>query len=379
MADAIANPRDAGAVPCWTRREIAQQPTTLRRTQAVLTAQRATIDAFLTPVLATPDLRIILAGAGTSAFIGECLALHLSTLLGRHVEAIATTDIVSAPALYLSPRRPTLLVSFGRSGNSPESIAALDLADQLIDWTRHLVITCNDEGALARRHGDRHHGVILPPETHDRAFAMTSSFTAMMLSALSIFSGIGAMGERIEAIATSVDAMLTRSAAPMAALAERGFHRVVYLGSGTLAGLAREAVLKLLELTDGAVVATSESSLGFRHGPKTFIDAQTLVIAFVSNDPHARAYDLDMIAELRRDARCGAVLAIGTGELEADALIVPAMVQANDVDLLFPLIVPAQLLAVECSTRLGIDPDQPSRSGTVNRVVEGVTIHPYRA
>ena len=379
MAEAVASPRDVGTVPCWTRREIAQQPSTLRQTQQLLMTQRAAIGGFLAPVLAIPDLRIILAGAGTSAFIGECLVPYLSTLLDRKVEAIATTDIVSAPALFLSPRRPTLLVSFGRSGNSPESIAAIDLADQLVDWTRHLVITCNDAGALARRQGDRHHIVVLPQETHDRAFAMTSSFTAMMLSALSIFAGIHAMDERVEAIATSVEAMLTRSTAPMAALADRGFDRVVYLGSGTLAGLAREAVLKLLELTDGAVVAKSDSSLGFRHGPKTFIDARTLVVMFVSNDPHTRAYDLDMIAELRRDARCGAVLAIGTEGLEADALIVPGMVQANDVDLLFPMIVPAQLLAVDCSTRLEIDPDQPSRSGTVNRVVEGVTIHPYRA
>jgi tagatose-6-phosphate ketose/aldose isomerase len=104
----------------WTRREILQQPATLRATQAVLEAERAGIEAFLAPLLAMPDLRIMLCGAGTSAFIGECLAPWLTASLGRPVEAVATTDIVSAPRLYLDAKRPTLMVSFGRSGNSPE-------------------------------------------------------------------------------------------------------------------------------------------------------------------------------------------------------------------------------------------------------------------
>ena len=64
--------RDAEVDPAesWTRREIVQQSETLRTTQALLRGEQPAIDAFLTPLLARADLRIVLAGAGTSAFIG---------------------------------------------------------------------------------------------------------------------------------------------------------------------------------------------------------------------------------------------------------------------------------------------------------------------
>lgn len=359
----------------WTRREILQQPATLRATQAILTAQQAQIEAFLAPFLAKPDLRIMLCGAGTSAFIGECLAPWLSARLGRRVEAVATTEIVAAPRLYLDPARPTLMVSFGRSGSSPESVASVDLADQLLPQVGHLVITCNAQGALAQRNAGNTHTVVLPEETHDRAFAMTSSFSAMMLSALSILSGITPTEPRAQAIASAVEAVLPAADAVAADLAAQDFDRVVYLGSGVFQGLAREAALKLLELTDGAIPTMFDSSLGFRHGPKTIVTARTLVVVFVSNDPLTRLYDLDIIEELRADGLCAAVLAVAAQDTPGIVLRVPGAQAFEDAELLFPYIVPAQLFGLHCSLRLGRTPDQPNASGAVNRVVQGVRIH----
>ena len=359
----------------WTRREILQQPETLTATEEVLLASKVDIDAFLAPLLAQSELRILLCGAGTSAFIGDCLAPWLSVLLGRSVEALATTSIVASPHLYLDADKPTLMVSFGRSGSSPESVAAVDLADATIRQVHHLVVTCNPDGALARRKSATCHVVVLPEATHDRAFAMTSSFTAMMLAALSIFTGVDAMEPRVGAIAAAVAAMLEPSERKAEALAARKFERVVYLGSGLFQGLAREAALKLLELTDGTISTTFDSSLGFRHGPKTIVNDRTLLMVFVSNDPLTRCYDLDMIEELRADGRCGAVLAITARADVGEVLQVPSAADMADVDLLFPYIVPAQLFGLHCSLRLGRTPDRPNASGTVNRVVQGVRIH----
>jgi tagatose-6-phosphate ketose/aldose isomerase len=376
MPEALLVPGTPGddAEP-WTRREIAQQPQTLRATQAILSADRAAIQAFVKPLLGNPYARIVLTGAGTSAFIGECLAPWLSGVLGRSVEAIATTDIVSSPALYLRRDLPTLLVSFGRSGSSPESVAAVDLVDAHVDDAWHLVITCNGEGELARRSGRSTHVVVLPEATHDRGFAMTSSFSAMMLTALSILGGITALDGRIEAIAAAVAETHARSEPVVAALAKRGFRRVVYLGSGPFKGLAREAALKLMELSDGAVVTAFDTALGFRHGPKTIIDAETLVVVFVSNDPLTRLYDLDIIAELRADARGGAVVVVSANPDDDAEVSVPGLAHAGDADLLFPFIVPAQLFGLAVSFALGLTPDRPNASGTVNRVVQGVRIH----
>jgi len=370
----VTDNEDLKPVP-WTQREIEQQPETLRATQALLRAQQAEIENFIAPLLARPELRIVLTGAGTSAFVGECLAPWLSQLLGRSVEAVATTDIVSAPLYHLRRETPTLLVSFGRSGGSPESVAAVDLLDAHVDAAFHLIVTCNAEGALAQRTNANTHVVVLPEATHDRGFAMTSSFSAMMLAALSILGGIETFDARVFAIAASVNDVITRAAPVVERLARGDFKRVAYLGSGVFKGLAREAALKMMELSDGAVVTCFDSALGFRHGPKTIVNTETLVVVFVANDPLTRLYDLDIIEELRSDGRCGEILVLSAQPSDGAEITLHGMAQAVDADLLFPFVVPCQLLGLRVSQLLGLTPDRPNASGTVNRVVQGVRIH----
>lgn len=365
----------------WTAREIAQQPACLEATQASLAAQRTELEAFLEPILANRAARIMLTGAGSSDFIGQVLAPTLNAARPCRVEAIATTDIVSAPALHLDRASPTLLVSFGRSGDSPESVAAVTFADQRLPNVRHLIITCNANGALARRAsvGDASRLLLLPEETHDRGFAMTSSFTAMMLAGLSALGGIERMQARIGAVAGMVEGVLSDHCGTAQQLAAQRLGRVVYLGSGPFRGVAAEAALKMLELTNGAVVAMGDTPLGFRHGPKSIVDPNSLVVVFLSNDPYTRLYDLDLLAEIRRDGRARRVVALSGGPdsiLGENDVVISGGEKAGDAELSFPYVVFAQMLAFHSSLELGLTPDNPNLEGLVNRVVKGVTIHP---
>jgi tagatose-6-phosphate ketose/aldose isomerase len=365
----------------WTAREIAQQPAIWNEVAALVDRERARLDAFLAPLLADASQRIVLTGAGTSAFIGDCLAPALSTRFGRRIEAIATTDLLTAPATRLAGAAPTLLVSFARSGNSPESVAALDLAEHLLPGrVRHLVITCNRDGALALRARELGNACVIqmPDATHDRGFAMTSSFSAMLLAAALTFRATGA--EAIARLAAGAEALLPKVASLAGSLVARRFERVVYLGSNELRGLASEAALKLLELSDGRIVATSDSTLGFRHGPKTILNGRTLVVVLLSNDAYARAYDVDLLRELARDGRAGHLLALagrddGVGNVER--LVYPGMGDAPDLELVPMHVLFAQGFALLQSLALGLAPDRPDATGTVNRVVQGVTIHPW--
>jgi D-galactosamine 6-phosphate deaminase/isomerase len=368
----------------WTAREITQQSAMLRKTHAALTANKGALDRFLRPLLDRAAVRVILTGAGTSAFIGECLAPYLAAKLPCRVEAIPTTDLVSAPHLYFEADGPTLLVSFGRSGDSPESVAALDLANRFVREIHHLVITCNPDGALARKIGAAGNGmtILLPEETHDRSFAMTSSFSCMTYAALAALSDIDGTQARVELIAQAVEAVIAGQTEAMKTLAGKGHERVVYLGSHVFKGLAREAALKLLELTDGGMIAAYDSPLGFRHGPKTIVNDRTLVVIFLSNDAYTRRYDLDLLEEIRRDGRHGGLLAIsGSDEgmpSGVERILISAMAVARDVDLLIPFIAAPQIFAFEQAIGRGLSPDKPNVSGTVNRVVQGVRIHPVR-
>jgi tagatose-6-phosphate ketose/aldose isomerase len=158
-------------------------------------------------------------------------------------------------------------------------------------------------------------------------------------------------------------------------LVAREFQRVIYIGSNELSGLASEAALKLLELTDGQTVALAESALGFRHGPKTIINNRSLVVLMLSNDAYVRAYDEDLLAELRRDARAGEILALGAN---GDQIRIEGMTEANDLELSLLYVLVAQTFALTQSLALGLTPDQPNAAGVVNRVVQGVTIHSWR-
>ncbi len=372
----------AGAL--HTAREIEQQPESWARTMAALRARRAQLESFLAPLLVRAELRIMLTGAGSSAFIGECLAPTLSRSLGRQVRAIPTTDLLSGPHEFLLPDVPTLLVSFGRSGGSPESVAVVELAERLLSECHQLVITCNEQGTLYRRCQDRARNLalLMPPETHDQGFAMTSSFTSMMLTALFAFGSGAATAEQhsLARLRAGAEGVLSTHHAALRTLAGNNYSRVVYLGSNALKAIAREAALKLLELTDGRVVASYDSPLGFRHGPKTIVTADSLLVLLLSNDPYTRRYDLDLLRELREEKRAGAVLAISGQSQDASAvgpsLQLAGLAEASDAELAFAYALCAQLYAFHRALQLGNKPDEPSVSGTVNRVVRGVTIHP---
>lgn len=368
----------------WTAREIAQQPALWPQIAQRVT-QDAPLNEFLRARLLEPRARVLLSGAGTSSFIGECLAPAL-VRAGLRAQAVPTTDLVTSPLSTLVPREPTVMVHFARSGNSPESMAALELAEQLVEGCAHLIVTCNADGELFRRAQGlaRARCLLLPKECDDQGFAMTSSFSGMLLGAALALGAVPADSARAAALAALGTQVLSKWLPLVKHVVGARFDRVVYLGSNELKGLASEAALKMLELTDGRVVSVGESPMGFRHGPKTLLNGSTLVVLLLSNQPHARRYELDVLNELRRDAVAGRVLALsnqaeppgGADDVVLDAGK-PDGSALGDLELSLPYVVFAQALAMLRSLSLGLTPDTPNAAGKVHRVVQGVSIYPF--
>ncbi|MCY4763863.1 SIS domain-containing protein [Klebsiella aerogenes] len=370
----------------WTEEEIRQQPGSWIQSLKHINRLRAEIDGFLTPLLRKNDLRIVLTGAGTSAFIGDIIAPWLSRHSGKNFSAVPTTDLVTNPMDYLDPAHPLLLVSFARSGNSPESVAAVKLANQFVTECYHLPITCNEAGSLYQTALDSDNALplLMPPETHDRGFAMTSSITTMMASCLAVFAPNLINSHTFSDVADCCQTILNSLIDVNAGVfGNEAWKRIVYLGSGGLQGAARESALKVLELTAGKLTAFCDSPTGFRHGPKSLVNNETLVVMFISNHPYTRQYDLDLLAELRRDRQAMRIVAIAAGTdpvIEAGPhIIIPPSRRFSDVELAFCFLMYAQIFALNQSLAVGNTPDTPSASGTVNRVVQGVVIHPWQA
>jgi len=371
-----------------TAKEIASQPRLWKETYQSIVNKKASLTSFLNDVYKIPNLQIILTGAGTSAFIGEILQQSFSRNTGVPAKAISTTDIVTHPRDFFQQAVPTLLVSFARSGDSPESLATFDLAEKLHDVIFHLIITCSPEGKLTKAAINKKNCFVflLPEGTNDQALAMTSSFTSMTLAGLLIsdIKNIAQHEENVNKLAEFGKTILDRYATELIEVTELDFKRIVFLGSGPLKGTAKESHLKVIELTDGKIICQYDSFLGFRHGPKAGIDESTLLIYLFSNDPYVYNYEVDLVKSINNIENF--MYSIGIGQ----CLTKPAELNLNlTIDLcsgsnkvsddFFAIcsILPAQLIGLHKSLSLGLVPDSPSKNGGIHRIVQGVTIYPY--
>lgn len=370
-----------------TTREIYQQPQVWQTAFENYKAQSDEIVAFLNGIDEKYDyIKVILTGAGTSAYVGETLLPYFRKIYDErkwNFNAIATTDVVANPLAYLHKEVTTILVSFARSGNSPESVAAVELAKDIVEELYQITITCAAEGKLAQQaHGDERNLLLLQPApSNDAGFAMTSSFTSMMLTALLVFdkTDLVTKEEKISALIALSQEILD-SAETIQEIVSLDYNRVIYLGAGPFFGLAHEAQLKILELTAGQVATMYESPIGFRHGPKSLVNEETVVVVFSSTDTYTKLYDLDLVREVAGDeiARKVILLTDQKEDLEnVEQVILSSQQLADDVYRVFPYIVYGQLFALLTALKVKNRPDTPSPTGTVNRVVQGVIIHPF--
>ena len=368
-----------------TTREIYQQPEVWQEAFEHYKAQAADIAAFLKKIEDKHDyIKVIFAGAGSSAYVGDTLTPYLRQIYDErkwNFNAIATTDIVANPLVYLKREVPTVLVSFARSGNSPESVATVDLAKELVDDLYQITITCAAQGKLAQQAQDDEKNLLLlqPEASNDAGFAMTSSFSSMMLTALLVFdrADLAQKEAKVAALLQLSQDVLER-VADVQQLVDLDFSRVIYLGAGPFFGLAHEAQLKILELTAGQIATMYESPVGFRHGPKSLINQDTVVLVFGSADAYTKAYDLDLVQEVADDGIVRGLVLLTDREEQLEGVeqvVLSTQEPLEDSYRIFPYIVYAQLFALLSSLKVKNRPDTPSPTGTVNRVVQGVIIH----
>lgn len=334
----------------------------------------------------TSSPTVYLVGAGTSDYTGRALAGLLGRRWSCEVWAIPSTTLLTEFEQFHRPGKEYLWISFSRSGESPEGVALLEQALDQHREIRHLVITCNAQGAMAQlclRHADRAAALVLDDEVNDRGLAMTSSFTNMVLAGQclghlddferfgDVVAEMGDLGRRFLIVAAETASTITML----------GCTRTCFVGAGALRAVADESGLKVMELSAGKVTTLAETPLGLRHGPLSSVDGQTLFVAFLSSELRRRGYELDLLREIDRK-RLGRVRAVVTaGEVQDVASLVDYCLSlgcaADFPDLYRPVldVMFGQLIGLFASMRSGLKPDQPSPGGTITRVVAPIKLY----
>lgn len=369
-----------------TRKEIEGQPDLWIQTNEQANKDDR-IEDFLKPLYKKRKLHVVLTGAGSSSFIGETVETYFRLMPGVYARAISTTTLVTHFKNLVDSDTPLLLISFARSGNSPESNAVVDIAEQYCKDVHHIAITCNANGKLAQTVNKLNNGltIILPPESEDKGLAMTGSFTSMVLTALYIANSQKSdeHTETIKNISRSAKKVIKSCATGLKNLSFKAFDRIVFLGSGPLQGIAKESHLKVQELTDGVVVGKFDSFLGFRHGPKAVVNNKTVIVFLFSPDEKVFRYEKDLVDEIQQDGIAMHCIGVFCDKGQAKTVEL-------DQKIIFDLdkkgqespcnsvlyVLPAQILGYYKSLDLGLDPDAPSQNNVISRVVRGVTIYP---
>lgn len=363
-----------------TLKEICQQPWTWMKTCERMVALRDPLLAAMNGIRS-----LVFTGSGSSEYAGDCVRLPLQNDLAMCVESVSGGNLLIHGAKALPKGRPGLLVSLARSGNSPESTGAVKILLESEPAYRHLIMTCNEAGSLAMTWRGNKDVLVaaLPPETNDESLVMTSSFTNLALAARFLglldrpdaYRKLCAKQSQIcrDLISTYFDAL--------SRIAAMEFRRVVFLGGGSRYSAAREASLKMLEMTSGRVTTLSESFLGLRHGPMSFVHEDTLVVCQLSCDPTVRAYELDLLTELDRKklGLCKVIIGEDIPQSVArpgDEIVqCPGLCELGDDDGAMIFVVVAQLLAFFRCLEEGLHPDSPSEAGVISRVVESFPLH----
>lgn len=363
-----------------TLREICQQPWTWPRTCQVMLAVRGSFEKSLAGVRS-----LTLTGSGSSQYAAECVASAMRNGAGLRIESVGGGDLLTYGGKVLPPDRPGLVISLARSGDSPESRGAMELLLDTEPEVRHIVLTCNEQGSLTKAWRDHAKVLVttLPRETNDQSLVMTSSFTNLLLAAR--FMGMLTKPEEYERLCSGMSniakEVIAKNFDALAGIAKLNFERVVFLGTGSRFAAAREAALKMLEMTAGRVTTLCETYLGFRHGPMSYVQDKTLLVCFLSSDSILRAYELDLLQELDRKNLGLSKLVVGENipqrilRKQDVAVECPGLAAFGDEEAATIDVVVAQLLGFFRCLQEGLRPDSPSEDGIIQRVVESFPLH----
>jgi glucosamine--fructose-6-phosphate aminotransferase (isomerizing) len=298
----------------------------------------------------------LFVGCGTSFYLAEAAAACWTLLTGEHTHALPASELLLFPQLCKLDSSELQAVVISRSGRTSEAVRAAKLLVQTYK-VHTLGITCAPESELP----DACHSTLALPSANEKSMVMTRSFTSMLLGLIQLAasrSRKAVLAPSFEAIASALSARIQKFSLRVEAFVARSsFSDYIYLAQGPFFAVAREAALKITEMS--CSYAQAYHTLEFRHGPKSIVSPQTCLTFFLSESGIQE--EMEVLEEMKELG--GTIIAIcnrATDLVRRSAdLLLELEADAPEVVLVAPFVVPAQLLGFHTGIKKGFNPDQP--------------------
>lgn len=293
-------------------------------------------------------------GCGSTYYLSLTAAATLQTLTGQAARGVPSAELFLYPQSWIPAGEAIRAIAVSRSGTTTETIRAVDYLSRQYQ-ARLAAVTCYEDTPLAAPALF----TLVSPLGHEESVAQTRSFSSMLVGCIALAALAGEQADLLQELAhlPAAGERLLQEQEDLARSLGRdlSISQVFFLGSGPRYGLAAEAMLKLKEMS----LTHSEAFhfLEFRHGPKSMVDNQTLVVGLLKD-----AAQEAEVAVLRDMKALGARLLVLTESAEgldwADHVV---SFRAGLPDLAcLPLYLPVlQLFAFYRAVEKGLNPDAP--------------------
>jgi glucosamine--fructose-6-phosphate aminotransferase (isomerizing) len=297
----------------------------------------------------------LFVGCGTSFYLAEAAASAWTLLTRETARAVPASEVLLFPELAYRPSAQLQAVVISRSGRTSEALRAAQVFAE--DKIPTLGITCVRDSMLSRVCDV----TFALPSADENSMVMTRSFNSMLLALLHLAASRSSgctLTDSVEAVANSVAARIHIFNERVEAFAAgHSFADYVFLAQGPFFPIAREAALKVTEMS--CSYAQAYHTLEFRHGPKSIVAPDTCLTFFISAT--GMQAEAEVLAEMKELG--GATIAVCNRASDAVRqsadLLFEFDVSTEELALLAPFIIPAQLLGFHTGVRRGFNPDEP--------------------
>ena len=304
----------------------------------------------------------LFVGCGSSYYAALAAAATWTSITGKRARAVPASEIMLFPDLIMTRTEQVGGIVISRSGRTSEAVQAAQLLESR--GVRTLAVTCTNGQPLARVATS----TLSLLAANEDSTVMTRSFSSMLLCLQCVAAWVAGNVALITNLRTlpgiTENALKQAQSAVRDFVNQRQFADYVCLGQGPFYGLACESALKITEMSSSYTQCFH--TLEFRHGPKSVVSPETLVVFLLSET----GYDAErgVLEEIK--SLGGTTLTVANRAdqraCRASDLVIELKLEIPEIARLAPYAFAGQLLGLYTGLKKGLDPDNPRH---LNRVV----------